>query len=1003
MAWRGGPVGGINIVINATAEEYIKELQKAREATAEFAKYVASRLKDATREMNIFTKNAQRLADNIQKTFAKSREGPTSQAGKKNLINEISRIQNNATQQQLRNEQQLNRAQVERYNRTRQMARDAGKEFLGGTRAHPGGIPPVGPPRLTISDDQRRQAEEALTFKGDQLRGLQMMGEAIDQYLSQPIVNFARESVAAFELFDQKMTESTSIMEATGAQVAALRENAIQLSMHAPQSAATLAEGYYHLASAGYSAAESLKLLAPIQKFATAGAFDLAEAVTYASDAHRALGMADKDLEKNTANLIRVTDVLVKANSLVNANVRQLSIALTTQAAASLRTFGKGVEEGVAVLAAFAKQGVKAHVAGTTLSRVLRLLNQSALKHADAHARLNFHVFDSAGNMRNLADIIENLERILKPMSDEMKATTLAALGFEARIQQAVLPLIGMSGEIRNYQQELTAAGGATQKVSDKQMQSFHNQLQMVGNQVTSLKIKLGEVLAPAVLFFAKIFGDMSTALREAHPILQGVILIFAGILAVVGPLIVGLTALTFSWRFFVAQLPAGTLQLTLANAAATAFKWTLIGLGAVAGVVALNHIINLATGQAKLNEEMERGVKLAQESRDLFATRVQKDIFGMSSQADPAKRKGDLEKFRKGLENEAAGLLRRRDAARAAINEEHKGNGQTLRDNAELQAEVDDLTKRYENLKEMIKLIGEELKKVPPVPEVLKKQIPDIIKDLEEKRDLFGLKGGALDVAKAKREGKLPPEFEGQANALVKELERMEAAKELAEDLEKTTFELKKQAETFGMTSEEAKVYELRMKGVKEAQLKELQDLAQVVKKKEEHKKRMEEAKKLMEDSRTPLQKFNDKLADLNKMFGEGLITKPVFLQAVEKAKQDFDEAGKSASKAKEEILKLDAVLFGGTESIARIEAFRSQFSAAARMGANAPNASMGKLTLPQALEAPQPDQMGVRRAPAATEAADRAQTNALLREAVRILGQMNKKPEARVRAAGL
>ena len=38
-------------------------------------------------------------------------------------------------------------------------------------------------------------------------------------------------------------------------------------------------------------------------------------------------------------------------------------------------------------------------------------------------------MFDAEGNMKNVADIVEELDRVLKPMSDELKACTLDQLG----------------------------------------------------------------------------------------------------------------------------------------------------------------------------------------------------------------------------------------------------------------------------------------------------------------------------------------------------------------------------------------------------------------------------------------------------------------------------------------------------------------------------------------------------------------------------------------------
>ncbi len=59
-----------------------------------------------------------------------------------------------------------------------------------------------------------------------------------------------------------------------------------------------------------------------------------------------ALGLTVDNAEENLGNLTRVTDVLVKANTLANATVQQFSEALTNKAGAALRILNKDVEEG---------------------------------------------------------------------------------------------------------------------------------------------------------------------------------------------------------------------------------------------------------------------------------------------------------------------------------------------------------------------------------------------------------------------------------------------------------------------------------------------------------------------------------------------------------------------------------------------------------------------------------------------------------------------------------
>lgn len=306
-------------------------------------------------------------------------------------------------------------------------------------------------------------------------------------------------AVREFAKFDQALTESTAIMGASAEQAAKMAKAARAISKDARQSAEELARSYYFLASAGLNAEQSIKALPVVSKFATAGMFDMSRATDLLTDAQSALGLTVSDTRRNIANMTRVSDVLVRANTLANASVEQFSIALTSKAGSSLKTYNKTIEEGVAVLAAMADQGIKAELAGNNLSRVMLLLAKSAQDQAKEHENLKFRVYDATGTMRNFADIIKNLEDIMRGMTDEQKSWNLSQLGFEARIQAAILPLIGLSDKIREYEERLEDAGGTTAEVANKQMQSFSSQLKVTKNRVSLLASAIGEELAPSL------------------------------------------------------------------------------------------------------------------------------------------------------------------------------------------------------------------------------------------------------------------------------------------------------------------------------------------------------------------------------------------------------------------------------------------------------------------------------------------------------------------------
>ena len=299
--------------------------------------------------------------------------------------------------------------------------------------------------------------------------------------------------------FDDAMGQSLAIMQTNIDQQDRMQKKARQVALTTRISAKDSAEAYFFLASAGLDAEQSISALPQVAKFAQAGMFDMALATDLATDSQSALGLTVSDAQQNLQNLTRVTDVLVKANTLANASVQQFSEALTNKAGASLKVANKSIEEGVAVLSAFADRGVKGAEAGDKLNQLLRDIPRATAKNGDEFRKLNLQMFDSQGNMKNVADLIEELDRVLQPMSDELKASTLDQLGLNRGVADAVKILSGASAEIRTYQSALEDAGGMTQSVADNQIQSLKGELILMKDKWVELGLMLIEEFEPTL------------------------------------------------------------------------------------------------------------------------------------------------------------------------------------------------------------------------------------------------------------------------------------------------------------------------------------------------------------------------------------------------------------------------------------------------------------------------------------------------------------------------
>lgn len=401
-------------------------------------------------------------------------------------------------------------------------------------------------------------------------------GMNMTKFATLPILGVVAASIKAASSFDKGMTNSLAIMEGvTGSLRKEMEITARQIAGNYTISAVEAAEAYFFLASAGMDAVSAMKALPAVAAFAQAGNFDMSKATDLATDALSAMGLAVRDdAEKNLINLVRVTDVLTRANTLANASVEQFAEALINKAAPALTSVGKSIEEGTAVLAVFADKGIKGRLAGQRLAQVLDALQIKADENAGAFRKYGIEVFDSNGKMNNMADIVEDLTNAFGPMSDAQQVAALTQLGFGIKTQGVVKSLLGEEEAIRIYQLALEEAMGYTATVATAQLTGFEAQMTILKNRFVNVGIILGSVLLPRIVELTTIMGpalDKWTLWLELNTDLALAIL---GVTAAIGPVMLIVMNLIRVFTLF--ATPVGLIFLAIG---------AVVGIAAAMGV----------------------------------------------------------------------------------------------------------------------------------------------------------------------------------------------------------------------------------------------------------------------------------------------------------------------------------------------------------------------------------------------------------------------------------
>ncbi len=679
-------------------------------------------------------------------------------------------------------------------------------------------------------------------FKTEMRKASRIMDQAADSFVaagkrmtiavSAPLVAIGAASTKAFADFDSNMTKSAAIMRGlTGEMRQDMEDLATVMSDQGIRSASELAEAYFFLTSAGLSTEESLAALPLMTEFSTAGMFSLAHSTDLVTDAFSALGFKTGTTAEQMEKMRRVADTLTEANMLANATVEQFSIALTTRAGAAMKAYNIEVEEGVAVLAAMADQGVKAQRAGTEFDRLLRLMAKSTLKNTEAHRKYGFAVFDeTTGKIRKMADIVANLEQITSKLSDTQRTAALDAMGFDARVQQVILPLLGTSEAIREYHSEMVRMQDTTREVSEKQLTSFASQMKILRNQIQNTGRVVGEVLAPFLQQLTKLLADAGNEFRKLPRWIQTVFIALGVIVATVGPLLVMLGAL----GGIIAGVSAGlnVLAVILGGPLAIAFRTAAIANALFNSSLRTTAVLLAAFVAFKVGERI--GKELAEA------------FFGAESGARALQDRIDR---LKGL-----------NVGTIAFQERNNMITKTNLD------QIKDLERRTVEYAEAIKLAESNLRGLESRASGTARMIEDMQTYQGPPGGIFSLLGLEDWLVKTTKLHRTTADFEAELQALnqqiISQQTDVEGLKdeysrlqnqlamleelidqELKEDIEQLTLRMKDQIATFGMSSNAAEIYRLQQREAGKADILRLQALNLMIEAQERNQKAMEDA----------------------------------------------------------------------------------------------------------------------------------------------------------------
>lgn len=514
--------------------------------------------------------------------------------------------------------------------------------------------------------DETEQAKEATNIFGDVLKA-NLASEVIIGAVTKLAEGITKISKAAFETgsqFESSMSQVAATMGITTDEIAKGSDKFTLLSNAAKKcgeetmfSASQAGDALNYLALAGYDAEKAAATLPKVLTLAAAGGLDLAYASDLVTDSMAALGMETEELD----NYI---DEMAKTAQKSNTSVGQLGEA-TLVCAGAVSLTQQDLETMNAELGVLANNGIKGAEGGTHLRNVLLSLSAPTDEAEIALHKLGVEVKDSDGNMRNLNDIMIDLNAALADMGSADKAAMIKTIFNKTDIAAVNALMKATTGEFSDLKNEISNCSGAASEMQKTMTDNLQGKLTILQSALEGLGISFYEVFddnaknavdaatgAVGELTESIKSGDLGVSLEglsEQFEVLMDDVINFATdalpglidgatwFLENLGTIV---TLLEGVGAGYLAYEAAVTIATIATEGFTTALSLNPIGLAAAAVVGLTTAVIGLVDEAAKLDPQMETFVRncdrMAEKSEKLSSS-TDDMVRGFDGQAEMA------------------------------------------------------------------------------------------------------------------------------------------------------------------------------------------------------------------------------------------------------------------------------------------------------------------------------------------------------------------------------
>lgn len=402
-------------------------------------------------------------------------------------------------------------------------------------------------PQMANSADKARLMSEKLDNAG------QKMGEVGNKAtigLTVPIVAGMTKAVSAASDFEYQMADVRKEVEAQGYSakevdsiMASLSGKTLQWAQQYGVSTEKINEGMFELVSNGYNVKQAMGMMPELLKTMTANSDSTGISIKLTSSMLEQFGL---NLGSNNQVVKNGNDIMNQMTEATHKSAMSLDDlqVISSNAGAAMHGMHVNTADFLAIAGRLKSAGIEASSVGTGLSSMMTRLATGTGAAADDLKKYNIAVYDSHHKMRNIMDIMGDMQGAYKGMNDEEKQKFLYdVMGQENMKVGATL----MSAELDRYRdlsKEISNSTGTVDKYNGTMRNTNEFTQKQFKASLEALSITFGQKLLPQLTPIIKNLTSMIKGFTELDGSTQQTIINTALLAAGFGPALRGFKAI---------------------------------------------------------------------------------------------------------------------------------------------------------------------------------------------------------------------------------------------------------------------------------------------------------------------------------------------------------------------------------------------------------------------------------------------------------------------------